>query len=177
MQGRTGGPAAVVVANGVLPDLSLFSPLLAAADVIVAADGAARALLQAGRRPTAILGDMDALPPDLLATWRASGGETLIFPPEKDETDLELALQYAVQHGACRIAVLGALGGRVDHELANLLLLAAPLLEGIKAAVLDRRTRVVAVKDKMELTGRPGDLLSLLPVTAAATGIVTAGLK
>jgi thiamine pyrophosphokinase len=177
MQGRTAGPAAVVVANGVLPDLTLFSPLLKAADMIVAADGAAGALLRAGRRPTAILGDMDSLPSDLLATWRAGGGETLNFPPEKDETDLELALHYALHHGARHIAVLGALGGRLDHELANLLLLAAPLLDGIDAAVLDRHTRAVAVKDKVELAGRPGDLLSLLPITARATGIVTAGLK
>src|SRR5207248_10328649 len=98
-------------------------------------------------------------------------------PPEKDETDLELGLRYVVQRGARRVAVLGALGGRVDHELANLLLLAAPLLDGIDAVILDRRTRVAAIKDKLELTGRPGDLLSLLPVTASATGIVTEGLK
>jgi len=176
MQGSTGGRTAIVVANGVLPDLALFSALLAAAEVIVAADGGACALLRAGWRPTAILGDMDSLPPDLLAAWRAGGGETLIFPPEKDETDLELALRYVLQRGACRIAVLGALGGRVDHELANLLLLAAPMLDGIDAAVLDRRTRVVAVKNETELSGRPGDLLSLLPVTASATGIVTEGL-
>ena len=177
MQGSTGARTAIVVANGVLPDLALFSRLLATAAVIVAADGGARALLQAGWRPAAILGDMDSLPPDLLAAWRAGAGETLVVPPEKDETDLELALRYVLQRGACRIAVLGALGGRVDHELANLLLLAAPLLDGIDAAVLDRRTRVVAVKDTLELTGRPGDLLSLLPVTASAMGIVTEGLK
>jgi thiamine pyrophosphokinase len=177
MHGGTDGRTAVVVANGILPDLALFAPLLAAADVVVAADGGARALLQAGWRPTTILGDMDSLPPDLLATWCAGGGETLVFPPEKDETDLELGLRYVVQRGACRVAVLGALGGRVDHELANLLLLAAPLLDGIDAAVLDRRTRVVAIKDKLELAGRPGDLLSFLPVTASAAGIVTEGLK
>src|SRR5438067_4421381 len=166
MRGSAGSMAAIVVANGVLPDLVLFGPLLDAADMIVAANGGARALMHAGRRPTAILGDLDSLPPDLLATWRAGGGETLVFPPEKDETDLELGLRYVVQRGARRVAVLGALGGRVDHELANLLLLAAPLLDGIDAVILDRRTRVAAIKDKLELTGRPGDLLSLLPVTA-----------
>jgi thiamine pyrophosphokinase len=74
--------------------------------------------------------------------------------------------------GRCA-SLLGALGGRVDHELANLLLLAAPLLDGIDTAVLGRRPRVVAVKDTLELTGRPADLLLLLPVTAAARGIVT----
>ena len=110
MQGSTGGRTAIVVANGALPDLALFSRLLAAADVIVAADGGGRALLQAGWRPAAILGDMDSLPPDLLAAWRADGGETLVVPPEKDETDLELALHYVLQRGTRRIAVRLAAG-------------------------------------------------------------------
>src|ERR671923_1890309 len=104
MRGRRGARPAIVVANGVLPDLALSSRLLATAAVIVAADGGACALLQAGWRPAAILGDMDSLAPDLLAAWRAGGGETLVVPPEKDETNLELGLHYALQRGACRIA-------------------------------------------------------------------------
>lgn len=176
MHPHAGNHKAVVFANGVAPELALCRALLAGADLVVAADGGARALLRAGLPITAVLGDMDSLPADLLARWRAGGGETLVFAPEKDETDLELALAYMVARGARRIAVLGALGGRIDHELANLLLLAAPLLDGVDAAVLDSRTRIVAVRDSTTLTGRPGDLLSLLPITAQVDGIVTEGL-
>lgn len=170
------GLKAVVFANGAAPDLHLCRPLLADADLVVAADGGARTLLGAGLPLTALLGDMDSLPAKLLARWRAGGGETLVFPAEKDETDLELALRYAVEHGARRITVLGALGGRVDHELANLLLLAAPLLDGLDAAILDAGVRVVAVRDRVELAGQPGDLLSLLPITAQVDSVMTEGL-
>src|SRR5579875_1654977 len=117
---------AVVVANGTIADLAPLDPLLAGADLVVAADGGARLLLAHGRRPHVVVGDMDSIPAPMLDAWRAGGGETVVFPPAKDETDLELALAYAAEQGAGRIAILGALGGRVDHQTANLLLLAAP---------------------------------------------------
>jgi thiamine pyrophosphokinase len=167
---------AVVVANGVGADLAPFRPLVQTADLVVAADGGARLLLAQGLRPHVILGDMDSVPASLLADWRAAGGETLTFPAEKDETDLELALAYAIGQGAQRIAILGALGGRIDHEMANLLLLAAPALAEAEVAVLDTRARVMAVRAAAQFQGRVGDTLSLLPLTASVDGIVTEGL-
>jgi thiamine pyrophosphokinase len=179
---------AVVVANGAPPDPALCAPLLRAADLVVAADGGARALLQHGLPLTAIVGDMDSLPADLLEGWVARGGAVRRYPRDKDETDLELAVAEAQRRGATRIAVLGALGGRVDHQMANLLLLAGPALAGVEAALLDDGTRVVAVTGaadadvenaagRVELAGRPGDMLSLLPVTGRVEGVVTRGLR
>jgi len=167
---------AVVVANGSLPDLTPFRHLIKEADLVVAADGGARALLEEGLPLTALVGDMDSLPPPLLARWRATGGDTVVAPTAKDETDLELALTFALDRGARRIIVLGALGGRVDHAMANMLLLAAPLLAGVETSIVDAGTRIVAVRDRVRLAGRPGDTLSLLPITARVERIVTAGL-
>src|SRR5690348_5766704 len=107
---------AVVVANGAIAELAPLAPLLTGADLVVAADGGARLLLSQGRRPHVVVGDMDSIPAPMLDAWHADGGETVVFPPAKDETDLELALAYAVEQGAARIAILGALGGRVDHQ-------------------------------------------------------------
>lgn len=168
---------AVVIANGALPSLAPFEGLLGGAQMVVAADGGARALLEAGRSPTAIVGDMDSLDASLLEPWRAGGGETLLFAPEKDETDLELALRHVHERGARHIAILGALGGRADHALANLLLLAAPWLDDSTVAILDEQTRIVAVRQDVTLSGEPGDLLSLLPLTTQAIGIQTEGLR
>ncbi len=162
---------AVVVANGTLTDLAPFRPLLETADLVIAADGGARALLPAGVRTDILLGDFDSLEPALLLRWQQQCGTTLSFPADKDQTDLEIALHYAVERGARQIAILGALGGRLDHELANVLLLAAPFLAEVRAAILDAGTRVVAVRREVTLRGRPGDLLSLLPVGAAVEGI------
>jgi thiamine pyrophosphokinase len=168
---------AVVVANGAIANLAPLDPLLADADLVVAADGGARLLLAQGRRPHVVVGDMDSLPAPMLDAWHAGGGETVVFPPAKDETDLELALTYAVEQGAARIAILGALGGRVDHQTANLLLLAAPAWRDLDMAIVDAGTRIVAIHDRVELEGQPGDLLSLLPLTASVDGIVTTGLE
>ena len=168
---------AVVVANGTIADLAPLDPLLAGADLVVAADGGAQLLLLHGRRPHVVVGDVDSIPAPMLDAWRASGGETVVFPPAKDETDLELALAYAAERGAARIAILGALGGRVDHQTANLLLLAAPAWRDLDVAILDAGTRIVAIHDAVDLEGQPGDLLSLLPLTASVDGIVTTGLE
>ena len=180
---------AVVVANGAPPEPALCAALLNEADLVVAADGGARTLLEHGLPLTAIVGDMDSLPADLLESWVARGGAARRYPREKDETDLELAVAEARRRGATRIAVLGALGGRVDHQTANLLLLAGRALTGVEAAVLDDGARIVAltgpdaeegavgVTGEAQLAGQPGDMLSLLPVTARVEGVVTQGLS
>ena len=169
--------SAVVVANGGPPDPAIFGALLRAADIVVAADGGACVLIEQDLPLTTIVGDLDSLPPALLDRWQARGGDVRRYPREKDETDLELAVTEALRRGARRVAILGALGGRVDHQTANLLLLAHPFLDGIDAAVLDVGARVVAVKDAVTLAGRPGDLLSLLPVTSLVEGISATGLR
>jgi thiamine pyrophosphokinase len=162
---------AVVVANGSLPDLAPFRTLLETADLVIGADGGAQALLSAGIRTDILLGDFDSLDPTLLHRWQQQGGTSLIFPADKDQTDLEIALHYAVENDAREIVVLGALGGRLDHELANVLLLAAPFLSEVSTAILDVQTRAVAVRREITLRGKPGDLLSLLPVGDAAQGV------
>ncbi len=169
---------AVVVANGSLPKSSLYQGLIEEADIVVAADGGARALLQAGLRPGLIVGDMDSLPSNLLLQWQASGGEVIAVPPAKDETDLELALREAMDRGARSIAILGALGGRADHATANVLLLASNFLRGVDVAILDAETRVTALRggETTLIRGVEGDLVTLLPVTERAEGIVTVGL-
>lgn len=168
---------AVVVANGAPPDPAIFDALLRAADIVIAADGGARALIEQDLPLTTVVGDLDSLPPDMLDRWQAHGGDVRRYPREKDETDLELAVAEAMRRGARRIAILGALGGRVDHQTANLLLLAHPSLDGVDTALLDDGVRVVAVKDAVTLSGRPGDLLSLLPVTSLVEGIGATGLR
>ncbi len=169
--------SAVVVANGAPPDPAIFDALLRAADIVIAADGGARALIEQDLPLTTVVGDLDSLPPDMLDRWQAHGGDVRRYPREKDETDLELAVAEAMRRGARRIAILGALGGRVDHQTANLLLLAHPSLDGVDTALLDDGVRVIAVKDAVTLSGRPGDLLSLLPVTSLVEGIGAMGLR
>ena len=105
--------------------------------------------------------------------------------PDKDESDTELAVLAARAMGATDLTVLGALGGpRVDHALANLGLLAMPELDGlgVRLVAADARVRLLRAPDgagrpvTIDLAGRVGDLVSLLPVGADAEGVTTHGL-
>jgi thiamine pyrophosphokinase len=163
----------VIVANA--PDLDAYpyTELLRAADLIVAADGGALPLLRIGILPALVIGDLDSLDS---AELIARGVELRQFPRAKDETDLELALLYVVDRGATAIDVLGALGGRWDHTLANVAMLAMPELRGRQVRLLDDQQALFVVRDAVELHGQHGDTLSLIPLTDTVHGITTRGL-
>jgi thiamine pyrophosphokinase len=166
----------VIVANA--PSLSLdpYRSLITDADVVIAADGGAHALVEAHLRPSLVIGDLDSLDDARLAALAADGVELRRFPREKDETDLELALLHAAAIGAERIDILGALGGRWDHTFANVAMLAMPELCGRQVRLIDERQRLFLVRDQATLDGSPGDTLSLLPLTPVVHGITTRGL-
>jgi thiamine pyrophosphokinase len=121
---------------------------------------------------------MDSLPAHHRANLEALGCQFVVHPRAKDETDLELALTYAVGQGAQEIVVLGALGGRLDHSLANILLLTLPVLEGVSIRIVDAGQEALIVRGGEEaiLEGLPGDVVSLLPLGGPAKGVTTAGL-
>ncbi len=161
----------------------------AGADVVIAADGGARKAARAGLQPDLVVGDGDSLGESGIAEVRASGIPVELAETTKDESDLELALLAAVGRGAGRVSILGALGGsRFDHALANVWLLAHPVLEGRDAVLLDASTRVrllgmgpagaagAGSHAEAVLTGAPGDLVSLFPFGADVDGVTTDGL-
>jgi thiamine pyrophosphokinase len=151
--------------------------------LIVAADGGARLATELGLRPHRWVGDGDSIAAEDLADLAARGVEIIHARRNKDESDGELALLEALAAGAGRITVLGALGGRrVDHLLANVALLAHPGLIGVPTALLDEATRVTLVDARTEparrdLTGRIGDLVSLLPWGGDVEAVRTHGLQ
>jgi thiamine pyrophosphokinase len=105
-----------------------------------------------------------------------------LAPVDKDESDTELCLRAALARGATRLRLVGALGGaRVEHSIANLLLLAHPMLDGIDAAIVDPPSRICRVGREdgpgtLTIAGRPGDLVSLLSVDTVE-GVRTRGLR
>jgi thiamine pyrophosphokinase len=124
---------------------------------------------------------MDSISPEALAVLQARPGvEWRLAPAEKDETDLELALYTALEAGATTITVLGGLGGRLDHTLGNLYLLAAPRLAETRTTVqiLGEREEIFLLRggEEFQLEGNPGELVSLIPLSSAAEGVRTQGL-
>ncbi len=168
----------VVVASGALAPGD--ETWLDGADLVIAADGGADALDRLGRRPDRLVGDLDSADPALVERLAASGTTVDRHPVDKEASDTELAVRAAVTEGADRIDLLGATGGdRLDHELANLLLLADPALAGVELRVLVAGTTVRALRggQVLALSGDPGDLVTLLPIGGDAGGVTTSGLR
>ncbi|MGZ6271667.1 MAG: thiamine diphosphokinase [Candidatus Limnocylindrales bacterium] len=149
------------------------------AGLVVAADGGAAGARRLGLRPDLVVGDFDSLPDAARARLEGAHVPLEAWPAHKDRSDLELALLAALAREPARLVLLGALGGaRLDHELANLALLALPELAGRQALCLDarRRVRLLHGPGEAELAGPAGDLVTLLPWGADASGVSTAGL-
>ncbi len=168
--------SAVVIADAPAADLTPYSALIRAADLRVAADGGARHFLEAGLLPHVAIGDFDSLPAALLAELEAGDVEVERHPVHKDETDLELALLYAIKRGAEHVVVLAALGGRPDQHLANLQLLTHPALAAVDVRMLHAGWEVFAIHAIARLTGAPGQTVSLLPMSERVEGITTQNL-
>jgi thiamine pyrophosphokinase len=168
---------AIIIANGQIHDGDFLRSLVAPTDLVVCADGGVSNALALGLQPQVVVGDLDSLNESLRSRLEKMHCQFIVHPACKDETDLELALYYAIEHGVDEILILGALGGRIDQTLANVLLLALPELRSVQARILDGRQEVFLIRDEALVEGQVGDTLSLLPLTEQVTGIYTEGLE
>ena len=144
---------------------------------VIAVDGGVDHALALGLQVHRAVGDFDSVTRAGLARVEAAGASVERHPAAKDLTDLELALGAATAAGARRIVVVGGRGGRLDHALANLLALAAPAVAGVDLVALLDGSRVTVVRTTAVFRGRPGSLLSLLPVGGPAVGVRTERLE
>jgi thiamine pyrophosphokinase len=144
---------------------------------VVAADSGLEQVHAHGLTAHRLVGDMDSVRDHTREQAVQRGTVVERHPTDKDATDLELALAAAKAAGASRMLVVGAGGGRLDHFLANVLLLAAPDWAGIDVHALIGPAHVAVVRDRVVLHGAAGSTLSLLPAGGPALGITTTGLR
>jgi thiamine pyrophosphokinase len=171
----------IIFANGDLPNLEKARSLIKPDDFILCADGGTRHALALGLNPNLIIGDMDSLPSTFNPSTplRASlKPETFIrFPADKNETDLELAINHALTLKPEQILILAALGGRMDQTLANIALLAAPRLSTFDIRLSDSVEEIFFCRDQAKVEGRSGDIVSLIPWQGEVTGVFTENLR
>jgi thiamine pyrophosphokinase len=163
----------IIFANGDLPDLEKARALLHEDDFIIAADGGTRHALALGLTPNFIIGDMDSFNVERLTL----NVQVLQFPRDKNETDLELAIQHALTLNPEKVIILAALGGRLDQTLGNIALLNNVERLTLNVCLDDGIEEVFFCRDRCEIMGTVGDTVSLIPWQEEATGVVTTNLK
>lgn len=150
---------------------------------VVCADGGMWHAKRLGLVPNAIVGDMDSAPPQSLEAYAAAGAAVIRAQPEKDETDVELALRLILdeQPAPARLLLVAPLRGRFDHALQNLLLMPPLAAAGWEVEVADGVQSVAVLaapgRRSLALEGHSGDVVSLLPLSPVVSGVVTEGLR
>lgn len=155
---------ALIVLGGDVPSETLLTEQMDKAQLTIAADSGLDAYLRYGKMPNILLGDMDSVDEAAKAQYEKCGGRMQVYPRMKDDTDGVAALDYAMAAGAKEIILLGALGGRMDHALANCMLLVRGANRGVQVEIVSERERVLLVRGRRSLSGKVGSLLSLLPL-------------
>ncbi len=167
----------VVVLTGgdpVSPDLVADLPPRA---YVIAADSGLDQAAILGLDVDLAVGDFDSLAPAALEAAMAAGCRVERHPAAKDHTDLELGLRAALEHGCRRVVVVGGYGGRLDHFLANVLVLASADLAGVVVEARVGTARLTVVRARSELRRSAGALVSLLALGGVARGVRTVGLR
>jgi len=165
---------ACIFCNGELKNTMRVKNIANNCDLLIAADGGARHLIDIGLLPEIIIGDMDSIDAGILN----DKGDIMLIPhsPDKDKSDAELALEYALEQRCEQVILVAAIGGRLDHTLGNVALVAR--YPG-RIAIFDGVSTLVAVdkSEKCILHGQVGTPVSLIPYGSCPFSVRTKGLK
>lgn len=164
----------VVVFSGGEPLPSSLAGEISEDAYLIAADSGLDTALSWGYDVDLVVGDLDSVSAEALAATSASVER---HSPDKDATDLDLALQAALRLDPDRIVVLGGQAGRFDHLLGTVLLLTSDRWAGVDLEWVAARARVRIVRAGTTLHGARGSVLTLLAVDRPATGVTTTGLE
>ncbi|MDR2611703.1 MAG: thiamine diphosphokinase [Deltaproteobacteria bacterium] len=179
-------PRIYIFLNGVFCPPRSFPGGTGPDELVIATDGGIAHVEAVGWKPDVLLGDFDSAPPDLLEIYRRDRAVTVFtFPREKDKTDFELALDYALEYLEPRgvIEILGAFGGRWDMTFSNLFLPAASAAAdaaGKRPRFLfrDGMTLVYVLSGPDRLTlpcDTAGSTVSLVPLSPKVRGVTLKG--
>ena len=151
---------------------------------VIAVDAGLAVCEELGLMPDLAVGDFDTFGLERMEELRKKEGwATDVHKPEKDETDTDLAVRSALRAGFHTAHVLGATGGRLDHELSNIFLAAQARNMGLFVNLYDRQNRVYVLDAKLEKNhtfekkNMYGTYISFLPLSETVSGITLTGFR
>ncbi len=141
-------------------------------DMVICADGGYDYAVAMGITPTVVLGDLDSIRKPI----KDSRIPVIKFPTDKDKTDSHLAVDYALENKCDEIILLAATGGRIDHSLANIMLLGYIRDHGAEGLILTEKSRIALITGQTTIKRGMGDNISFVPITPFVEGVTTEGL-
>jgi thiamine pyrophosphokinase len=167
----------MIFANGELSNKEKARALLDDDDFIIAADGGTRHIFALGRMPNVVIGDLDSVTKEEIEKIKQSNIDIILFPRDKNETDLELAIQHALTLKPEQIIIIGALGGRLDQTIGNIALTSNVQPSTFNIRLDDGVEEISFCHNESNIYGTIGDTVSLIPWQGEVTGVLTTGLK
>jgi len=167
---------AVVLAGGKIENYDKVKKYLCESSLIICADSGIEHAFNMGIIPDLLVGDMDSISPEAAAKVQKLSIEKHTYPSEKDYTDTELAIDIALSKGVREVILLGGLGDRPDHSLANIYLMVNFKRQGLDLKLAGEKWEMFLIDKMAEVTGKKGDILSLIPLSPEVAGVNTEGL-
>lgn len=166
----------IIIGNGEINDYDIIREYFDDA-YIIACDGGVRHCRAMMIMPNIMMGDFDSANKEDADFFYNMGVLKEEFPVKKNETDMELAINKAIEKNADEIYIVGGLGSRFDHSLANVHILLKPMRLGIRACLLDEHNIITLVEDSVDIVGEKGQTVSLIPLTTQVKGVTTNNLE
>ena len=151
----------VMIAGGAEPSKEILMEELKDADFVICADRGIEVLYKNGLTPNMLVGDFDSINQEVLSYYKEKGSDIVIYPPEKNYTDSEIAFEKAMnKSGTDTICFLGCTGTRMDHVIGNMGLLNKALDKGIKAYIRDNNNYIFLIDKSTKLKNIFGKYIS-----------------
>ena len=169
--------SALIIGSGSNIDIEKFESENLNIDYVICADGGLEKAENLKLIPNIIIGDLDSVNKIVLKKYLDMNIELIKYPAEKNYTDMELAIEYAVEKQFKDIVLIGASGSRLDHTMANIMLIERYFKIGIKIKIIDNNNYIQIVTSNMVINNKKDYYVSIVPITDIIVGITLVGFK
>lgn len=169
--------SALIIGSGSNIDIEKFESENLNIEYVICADGGLEKAESLNLIPNIIIGDLDSVNKTVLKKYLDMNIQLIKYPAEKNYTDMELAIEYAVEKQFNDIVLIGASGSRLDHTMANIMLIERYYKIGINIKIIDNNNFIQIVTSNMAINNKKDYYVSIVPITDIIVGITLEGFK